>query len=106
MITQYNNQQEQGNESLSDELKRKFLGTKGKLQIALSSASLNTKEFEEYYIPEYREAQWRVMVKCYYSFNDTADQVIESGEAFKTESDCKRYMNSKGWINDNKEWEV
>jgi len=35
-------------ESLSDVLKRKFLGTKGKLEIAVSSASLNTKEFEEY----------------------------------------------------------
>ena len=34
--------------SVSDELKSKFLGTQGKLQIANSSSSLNTKEFEEY----------------------------------------------------------
>jgi len=48
MIAEYCGYMPDDYESLSDELKRKFLGTKGKLEIAKSSSALNTAEFEEY----------------------------------------------------------
>lgn len=48
MIADHCGYGKEDHEGLSDELKRKFLGTHGDLQIAVSSASLNTKEFEDY----------------------------------------------------------
>lgn len=48
MIADHCGYMEDDYESVSDELKRKHLGTQGNLQIAKSSSSLNTKEFEDY----------------------------------------------------------
>ena len=62
------------------------------------------KNYADYYTPKYEYSRWSIH-KEHLQLGTIDDEVISKGEAFKTESDCKRYMNAKGWYND-KEWEV
>ena len=62
-------------------------------------------EFLEWYYtphigsPDYK---WEALKTCNNNIiNDI--NAIKARQAYKTESACKRYMNSKGWINE-KEW--
>ena len=68
---------------------------------AVKTCEWKPKVGELYYYPDYCYAVWSDRQEQY---TESVDDivVINKGEAFKTESDCKRYMNAKGWINDNK----
>lgn len=56
---------------------------------------------ESYYTPIYVNSEWHPRNTFY--VEDTDKVIVNKGEAFKTESVCKQYMNRKGWYND-KEW--
>lgn len=62
------------------------------------------EDHTHYFTPEYDFSGWSVREEPL-KVGSIDDQVINKQECFETESDCKRYMNAKGWINE-KEWEV
>jgi len=56
---------------------------------------------DRYYTPSYTFGEWEVHVGMITTLTMFHETMIAKSEAFQTESDCKKYMNAKGWINDN-----
>ncbi len=62
-------------------------------------------EGDTFLSPCYVLGEWSVDVFIYtYATSFLLNDANKNGEAFKTESDCKRYMNAKNYINDGKLW--
>ena len=56
------------------------------------------KTHNVYYTPCYVLNMWDVGHNV--CLGTKYERAGDKGEAFKTESDCRRYMNAKGWINE------